>query len=170
MTSSMAAQYCLKCGSQMEFKELEGYTRQVCPNCGWVHYPQLKVGGSALIEQEGNLLLLKRAQNPWRGWWNFPAGYTEVNEDPAQTAVRETKEETGLDVEVERLLSAYFFDDDPRGNGLMVLYKCHVIGGSLTQTTEALEAKYFSPEMLPENIAGGGHDLAVKAWLEGSFG
>ncbi len=170
MTPATSAHYCLKCGTQMGHKELDGRSRAVCPNCGWIYYQQLKVGGGALIEQDGELLLLQRAHDPWRGWWNFPAGYTEVDEDPAHTAVRETKEETGLDVKVDRLLAAYFFDDDPRGNGLLALFQCKVVGGLLTLTDEIQQAKFFSPDAVPNKIAGGGHNRAVKNWVEGSFG
>lgn len=170
MTPATSAHYCLKCGTQMAHKELDGRSRAVCPNCGWIYYPHLKIGGGALIEQDGELLLLQRAHDPWRGWWNLPAGYTEVDEDPAHTAVRETKEETGLVVKVDRLLAAYFFDDDPRGNGLMVLYQCKVVGGQLTLTDETRQAKFFSPDAVPNKIAGGGHNRAAKNWVEGSFG
>ena len=154
----------------MNYKELDGYSRQICPKCGWIYYQHLKVGGGALIEQDGKLLLLQRANDPWRSWWYLPAGYTEVDEDPAQTAVRETKEETDLDVEVDRLLAAYFFDDDPRGNGLLVLFQCNVVGGVLTLNDETQQAKFFLPDSVPNKIAGGGHNHAVKNWAEGSFG
>lgn len=170
MTTTSSAHYCLKCGTEMTHKELDGRSREVCPNCGWTYYQHLKVGGGALIEQGGELLLLQRENHPWRGWWNLPAGYTEVDEDPAHTAVRETKEETGLDVKVDRLLAAYFFDDDPRGNGLFVLFQCKVVGGQLTLNDETQQAKFFSPDAIPNEIAGGGHNLAVKNWLERSFG
>lgn len=115
----------------MESKTLEGRAREICPACGWIHYEQLKVGAGVVIEQTETLLLLQRSRQPWRGSWNLPAGYVEVDEDPAGAAERETFEETGLQVKTSELLGTYYFDDDPRGNGVLLLYACVVMEGDL---------------------------------------
>ena len=160
----MNARYCVRCGARLEAKEIDQRQRLFCPRCGHVHYEQLKVGAGILIEREGCLLLLQRAHEPFLGCWNVPAGYSEADEHPAQTAVREAREETGLEVEVTRLEDIYFFDGDPRGNGLLILYRCRVIGGALSGSTEGVNPTYFPRDRIPEPLSGGGHDQAIRAW------
>jgi 8-oxo-dGTP diphosphatase len=141
--------------------------RSVCPDCGWVRYRQLKVGAGVLVQQDGALLLVQRGpgSDAFAGAWNLPAGYCEVDEPPSATAARETLEETGLHVEVVRLVNAYFFDDDLRGNGLLLVYEAGVLGGALqSDGIESAAIGFFLPEDLPEPLSGGGHDQAVLAW------
>lgn len=165
----MSQYFCLMCGSQMHNREIDGRQRAQCPDCGWVYYQHIKLSAAVLIEKDGQLLLLRRAQPPWQGSWNLPAGYLEVDETPEQAAVREVREETGLDVEIDRLLGNYFFDDDPRGNGLLVVFAGHSVGGRLIGSAESLGHAYFSPGVLPEKICGAGHSRVVQAWQRGDF-
>ena len=160
--------YCSECGARLGYKAMEGRRRAYCPRCGKVFYEQLKVGAGCLVEREGRLLLLRRARAPFEGKWNLPAGYVEIDEEPSETAVRETEEETGLQVEVGELVGLYFFDDDPRGNGLLIVYRCKVVGGEMRETAEGREGTFFSREALPDDLAGGGHDRAIREWGEAS--
>ena len=160
----------MQCGTEMIKKTVDRYECEVCPSCNWVCYQKLKVGAGALIGRDGKLLMLQRSQEPWQGWWNLPAGYTEIDEAPASTAVREAKEETGLVVKSMRFLGQYFFDNDPRGNGLLLLFYCSVISGDLILNHESLKAQYFLPDEIPLNkIAGGGHQQAIRDWMESVF-
>ena len=156
--------FCPDCGAPLEDREIEGRLRRYCPHCGRFHYEQLKVGAGALIEREGRLLLLRRAHEPFHGCWNLPAGYVEVDEDPAQAAVREAYEEAGLAVAVDGLVGVHFFADDPRGNGILIVYRCHVTGGEAAASAEGVAPTFFARQELPEALAGGGHDQAVWAW------
>lgn len=158
--------FCEVCGERLEHVVLEGRTRDKCPSCERVHYDQPKVGAGTLIVQDGRLLLLRRAIEPYLGCWNLPAGYAEVDEAPGETAVRETLEETGLEVELGALINVYFFTDDPRGNGLLILYAANIIGGTLRGSSETAIPTFFSVHDLPKNIGGGGHDVAVRDWQE----
>lgn len=162
----MKMHHCLSCGCTLELRMLDQRQRESCPACGWVYYPQLKVGAGMLIEQDGRLLLLQRAQPPWAGCWNLPAGYVEADEDPARAAEREALEETGLVVRATRLVEACYFDDDPRGNGIMLVYAGELIGGELRGSTEALCWRYFSPEEIPPALAGAGDDRAIRHWKD----
>ncbi|MFC2029532.1 NUDIX domain-containing protein [Chloroflexota bacterium] len=130
-------------------------------------YRQLKVGAGVLIELDSQLLLVQRgdAADAFPGTWNLPAGYCESDEAPAITAEREATEETGLRVRAGRLRGAHFFDDDPRGNGVLFVYDAQVEGGELRcDGLEAQAARYFSPEAVPKALCGGGHDKAIAAW------
>jgi ADP-ribose pyrophosphatase YjhB (NUDIX family) len=146
---------------------LEGRQRSICPSCGWVYYPQLKMGAGVRLLQAGRLLLLRRAHEPFQGAWCLPAGYVEADEPPPRAAERETLEETGLVVRATRLVDAYYFDDDPRGNGIFLVYDCAVIGGQLSsESAESVALAYFAPTEIPGPLAGGGHDQAIHAWQE----
>jgi tRNA(Arg) A34 adenosine deaminase TadA/ADP-ribose pyrophosphatase YjhB (NUDIX family) len=167
--AAAAAGFCPHCGAALEECTLEGRPRRLCPQCGRVHYEQLKVGAGALIERAGRLLLVRRTQEPFRDCWNLPAGYVEADESPEAAAVRETYEETGLEVVVDGLVGVYFFADDPRGNGIMVLYRCRETGGRLAASEEGVAPAWFAPAEIPPHLAGGGHDQAVRAWAGGSL-
>lgn len=156
--------FCASCGTPLEWREFEHKQRPYCPQCRQVHYAQLKVGVGGLIEQDGRLLLLQRTHAPFEHCWNLPAGYAEIDESPLQTAVREVCEETGLRVGVEGLIDVYFFADDPRGNGILIVYRCRSVGGELTATAEGANPTFFAARDIPQNLAGGGHDQAILAW------
>jgi len=165
----MRSHFCLECGTQMVLQLIEGREREQCPRCGWIHYLHVKLSAAVLIEEQGQLLLLQRAHQPWKGSWNLPAGYVEVDETPEQAAVREAGEETGLEIEVERLLGNVFVDDDPRGNGLLVVFSGKAVGGRLTGSAESMAYGYFPPEALPNPLCGAGHTQVIQAWQRGEF-
>ena len=159
--------YCSQCGAELAEQQVEGRERPVCVACGQVVYAQLRVGAGALIERDGALLLLKRSHSAtaFSGTWNLPSGYCEADEPPPVAAAREAAEETSLQVKIGHLAGAYFFDDDPRGSGLLLVYKGTVSGGELqVDGTEAVGAGYFLPGYLPQPLCGGGHDQAIGAW------
>ena len=126
----------------------------------------IKVGAGALIELNNKILLLQRTQAPFANCWNLPAGYVEADESPIQAVVREVYEEVGLQVEIANLVDIYFFNDDPRGNGILVVYNCVIIGGALIESDEAIAPTYFSYNDIPKSLAGGGHNQAIRAWQE----
>ena len=158
--------YCIQCGSPLEEREIEGRLRQVCPRCGYVAYRQLKVGAGALVEQEGRILLVQRGPEAvFPGTWSLPAGYCEADESPQAAAAREVAEETGLQVRVGRLFDIYYFDDDPRGNGLLIVYEAEVLGGELRPDgQETTFAGFFAPDEVPGSICGAGHARLIDAW------
>ena len=156
--------FCPDCGTGLELREFEQKQRDSCPRCRRIHYVQLKVGAGALIEQDGTLLLIQRTSAPFQHCWNLPAGYVEADESPVETVIRETYEEIGLRVEAKGLVDVYFFADDPRGNGILIVYECCPVGGELRASQEAVNPTFFAVGDIPENLAGGGHDQAVLAW------
>jgi 8-oxo-dGTP pyrophosphatase MutT (NUDIX family) len=96
----------------------------------------------------------------------LPAGYAEADEAPLETVVREVYEETGLRVEPEDLVDVYYFDDDPRGNGILIVYECRPVGGVLRATREGADPAFFGPSEVPKDLSGGGHDQAIRAWRD----
>jgi ADP-ribose pyrophosphatase YjhB (NUDIX family) len=157
--------FCLRCGGTLVERELAGHLRQACPACGWVAYPQPKLGAAVLVERDGLLLVQRGPGTAFAGDWCLPSGYCEADESPPVTAARETAEETGLAVRVSSLFNAFPFDDDPRGNGVLLVYWATPTGGSLrVDGQEAVDVGFFPADALPAPLSGGGHDRAVAAW------
>jgi 8-oxo-dGTP diphosphatase len=168
--------HCSWCGEILSEVQLEGRSRAACPSCGRVAYQQLKVGAGVLVQRQRELLLLQRGpgSDAFPSTWCLPAGYCEVDESPAVAAARETREETGLQVQVGRLVDVYFFDDDPRGNGLLVVYQADVIGKDRARDSDAAgeiaATGFFPGHDLPAPLCGGGHDQAISAWRDRGVG
>lgn len=150
----------------MKTSIMENRERKLCPKCGWIYYEHLKVGAGVLLEENGAILMVRRTIEPWKGFWYLPAGYVEADETPQEAAIRETREETGLIVRLTKLEDVYHFDDDPRGNGLLILYSAVKCGGVLSISNETSEIRYFHPSELPVDIAGKAHQNAVEDWLK----
>jgi ADP-ribose pyrophosphatase YjhB (NUDIX family) len=101
---------------------------------------------------EGKILLTKREDFEV---WCLPSGGVEEGESLAEAAIRETKEETGIDIQLTRLVGVY-----SRLGGIpdvhAVLYEAKPTGGELkTQPNETIEVAYFSFDELPQEIAFG---------------
>ena len=159
--------YCPRCGHALDERQVSGRVRRICSACGRVAYRQLKVGAGALLEKDGRLLLVQRSLDAlvFPGDWCLPAGYCECDEPPEITAARETCEEIGLKVAVGKLFGAFFFDDDPRGNGILLVYRARAVRGELRlEESEVSAVSVFAPDALPRDLAGGGHDQAIATW------
>jgi len=160
--------FCFDCGTLLELRNFDQRPREVCPACGWIYYPQLKVGAGVVIEHDGKLLLLQRNHEPWKGAWNIPAGYVEADEDPRDAAQREVREETGLEVEIGELFKVYYYTDDPRGNGVALIYYATALSGTIRLDAESQAARYFAWHEIPTALAGGGHDQVILEWQQNS--
>ncbi len=104
------------------------------------------VGALATIfDDQGRVLLVHQTYKGSK--WAWPGGIVEEDEAPWDTAVREVKEETGLDVQVVRLVSIYHVADR---NSLGLQFLCRVVGGELqVDGHEISEAAFFDPARLP---------------------
>jgi 8-oxo-dGTP pyrophosphatase MutT (NUDIX family) len=115
----------------------------------------LRVSATAFIRDDaGRVLLQQRSDN---GFWNLPGGGLELGESVAQACVREVREETGLEVEVLRLIGVYSAPEIttmsyPDGRVIQYvtsLFECRVIGGKLEVDAESLALNWFDPLELP---------------------
>ena len=104
-----------------------------------------RIGVSALIFQDGHVLLAHRRDIDW---WNLPGGGMEIGETVEEALRREVREETGLEVELEQLVGVY---SKPQKQEIVLSFRCHVLGGKLTATEESRECRYFAPHTLPSN-------------------
>ena len=141
--------YCPRCGTPVIHKDLFGRVRAVCPQCGWIHFIDPKVAAAVLIEQDRRVLLVRRAGEPFRGFWSLPAGFINGGEDPAEAAVRECLEETGLMVRVTRVLDIISGKEHPRGADFIIVYQAEVISGELKPDDDADAVEWFERGSLP---------------------
>jgi ADP-ribose pyrophosphatase YjhB (NUDIX family) len=108
---------------------------------------KFEVGVHAVVFDKENRILLVHRRD--MDLWDLPGGGLDPGEIPTEAAVRETKEETGLDVEVERLFIVAVAPE----NLLGFTFYCRVVGGEATPTDESDDVRYFSLDGLPENIS-----------------
>jgi len=153
--------HCPKCGATLSEVHLEGRGRLVCDACGFVFYRNPAPAAGVIIVEDGALLWVKRKFSPREGMWSLPAGFLEYDEHVEECAVRETKEETGLDVELTGLFNAYMAMDDPRVRVVLLLYTARRVGGELEPGDDAVEARFFPIDDPPEEIAFQAHRLAL---------
>jgi 8-oxo-dGTP diphosphatase len=100
-----------------------------------------------IIPSEGRVVLIRRGSDPYEGQWALPGGFVEVGETVEQAAVREAAEETGLAVELARLVGVYSdHGRDPRGHNVSVAFLARVLSGELSAATDAAEASLLDPD------------------------
>ncbi len=106
--------------------------------------PKLVV--DVVIPAQRGVVLIRRAAEPFRGQWALPGGFVEVGETVEEAADREAAEETGLAVEVARLVGVYSQPErDPRGHNVSVAFLATVVGGELAAATDAAEVAVLDP-------------------------
>ncbi len=107
--------------------------------------PKLMV--DVVIPSGRGIVLIRRAGDPFEGQWALPGGFVEVGETVEAAAAREAAEETGLAVELARLVGVYSDPDrDPRGHNVSVAFLARVVGGDLVAATDAAEVAVLDPD------------------------
>lgn len=161
----MDVRYCPKCATELECRFEGERERPTCPACGFVVYSNPVVGAGALVETQGRVVLVRRGVEPQAGYWSLPSGYVESDELAEEAAVRETLEETGLEVQIDDMLGVYSFGQEPP-TGVLILYAAHTIGGKLCAGDDAQEVMAFAPDDLPpdDQIAFRTHLQALHDW------
>jgi len=107
-----------------------------------------KGGAFAIIFNDKKEVLLCHRTD--RDLWNLPGGRQEKGEAPWDTAIRETIEEVGLEVKIEKLVGQYF---KPEANENCYAYLCSVVAGEPKLSNEADDIQYFAVDVLPENMS-----------------
>ena len=97
--------YCSECGAKVRVNMPPGDTKpqHVCTSCHTIHYQNPRVVAGCLVSSEDRVLLCRRAIEPRRGFWTFPAGFQELGESTSECAIRETLEETNANVEIDSM-------------------------------------------------------------------
>ena len=151
--------FCPRCGGGLDKKVIKANepARLVCRSCAFIFYQDPKVVAGTIFMLDGGIVLLKRGVEPALGKWVFPGGYVDRGESVRDAAVRETREESQLEVKLGPLLNVYTY---PRSPNVVIVYTAQVVGGELAAADESLEARIFAPKELPW------HDLAFESTKE----
>ncbi|HLY75546.1 MAG TPA: NUDIX hydrolase [Planctomycetota bacterium] len=169
MAPILDPKFCSRCGAPMTKAIPPGDSkpRHVCTKCAFVHYLDPKVACGTISETDGKIVLIERGIEPRRGFWSFPCGFMEVDETTEQAALRETKEETGLDVELEDHLGTYSYPDNFYGGSIVVVvYRAKILGGTLLADDDCSDAKLVAPKEIPwDQLAFKSSVSAVQDWL-----
>jgi ADP-ribose pyrophosphatase YjhB (NUDIX family) len=127
---------------------------------------------AVVTDNEGKILLHRRSDNDL---WALPGGAMEIGESISETVVREVKEETGLDVVIERLVGIYTnpkhvvaFSDGEVRQEFSICFACRAVGGTLTISDESFEASFFAPEAISRLAMHESIRLRIKHFLEHS--
>lgn len=118
----------------------------------WVHFlaakivrPKFRAAVAAVIfDEQGRILLFKHTYRKFE--WGLPAGGLEHREQPIDAIQREFLEETGMQIQVERLLTAVSARED---HNISMIYLCKIVSGEFKESNEISEMRYFPVTELP---------------------
>jgi len=161
----MKARFCSQCGEEVVVRPEDGREREVCSACATVFYRNpLPVVASVVIDRERRVLLVKRGQEPHAGMWCLPIGFAELGETIHEAALRELREEAGIEGEVIALLDADSFESGHYGDLLIVSFEVEKTGGVETPGDDAVDVRYFHLDGLPP-LAFASNERALEVYV-----
>jgi 8-oxo-dGTP diphosphatase len=124
--------------------------REVCSVCGEVFYHNpLPAAAALVLDGERRVLLVKRGIDPNKGAWCLPIGFAETGETIAEAALRELREETGVNGHILRLIDADSWKSSVYGDLLVVTFEVEKLSGTEAPGDDAEEVGYFAIDRLP---------------------
>lgn len=146
-------------------KQVDGRHRLFCEQCGIPIYEN-PVPATCLVTVDANsrLLLVRRSVEPKKGFWCLPGGFMELGETPEAAALRELREETGLDGKIDRLLGVAATNSAQYDTVLMVGFLVKSFSGTLTAGDDAEAVQWFGTADLPE-IAFDSHRQFISQYF-----
>ncbi len=162
--------FCIACGGALisSLPSDSGGSPLVCSRCGLPTYQDPKVAVAVAVrDRDGQVLLMRRAQRDQaHGLWILPGGHVDRGEELTSAALREVREETGLRVDLGRLLGVYSYPGNPV---VLVAYAALSLGGDYRASREALEMNFFPPAQIPwDSLGYASTGDALRAMLERS--
>jgi len=142
--------FCSYCGQKVIERTVEGRVHSCCQKCDRIHYDNPFPAVAALVlNQDNQLLLVKRSVEPARGKWCLPGGFIEIDESIEEAVLRELEEETGLRGEINGLVD--FFSQRSEHYGAIIIfgYRVKILGGELKAGDDAQEAGFFNFDSFP---------------------
>jgi 8-oxo-dGTP diphosphatase len=147
--SVISYRFCPACGGRLHARALKAGDpeRLVCEACAFIFYMDPKVAvGTVIRADDERVVLVRRAIEPGYGLWVFPGGYVDRGEQILDAALREAREESGLDIRIDRLLNVYSYGGVAP---IIIVYAATIVGGALCTDDECLEARWFARDEIP---------------------
>ena len=157
--------FCSGCGETVARLVPRGDDKErwVCQSCGIVHYQNPKIVVGCVPEQDGKILLCKRAIEPRSGFWTLPAGFMELGESIAEGAARETLEEACATVEIGRLFASV----DAIYAGQLHLFFTAKLLSDFSAGDESLDVALFDAADIPwDDLAFATNRFALEKYVE----
>jgi 8-oxo-dGTP diphosphatase len=156
-------QHCPRCGAALRGVE----NRVECDSCGFVHYSSSRPTASAFVlDEDGRILLARRAYEPDAGKWDVPGGFLEEGEDPVEGLRRELREEAAIEIDVGDFVGVFVdtYDDLPNPSHVLnLVWEARIAEGEPTPDDDVSELRWFPKDALPKDV-----DLAFR-WLAKSL-
>lgn len=149
--SYQGVNYCLRCGNAMQAQtDGEDKLRMRCTKCGWTYYKNpIPAAACVIINEQKQLLVIKRKFAPNPGEWALPSGYIEIDQTPEAAAIAEMEEETGLIGEIEEFID-YRPNPSPLYEQVISFgFLMKIVGGELKAGDDAEVAKFVDLDKLP---------------------
>jgi len=160
--------FCPRCAGDLQAEP----GRVECGRCGYVMYANAAPTACALVvDDDRRLLLARRAAEVEHGKWDIPGGFVEENEHPLDAAIRELREETGLEIEPTRFFGVWMdrYGDGPDARATVNLYwLARAVGGEPEAADDVSELGWFAPDELPprDEIAFENVPEVLAAWRD----
>jgi ADP-ribose pyrophosphatase YjhB (NUDIX family) len=138
---------CPRCRAELQHKSVS----VKCPSCGLsVHASPAPTASAILVDEEGRVLLTRRAGDPGEGLWDLPGGFLEEDEDALGTLARELREELGVELEPGRLVGSF---PDRYGEGgpwtINFYWEARIVSGEPTPADDVADLDWFPRDALP---------------------
>ncbi len=149
--SPAAFRFCPRCADELIIDERHGRPRPTCGSCGFVQFMNPVAGVAVVIrDDDGRVLLGRRASGKYAGQWCIPCGYVEWGEEIREAGRRELEEETGLVATTGRVIAAHSNFHDAVLHTVGIWFEGVVTGGTLeAKDGELTELAYFDPSEAP---------------------
>ncbi|MFC1840828.1 NUDIX domain-containing protein [Thermodesulfobacteriota bacterium] len=160
--------HCPVCGNELQSSVMKNNEppRLVCrdESCRFVFYLDPKLVACAIVEKDNKIILLKRALSPEKGKWVMPGGYVDRGEVVEDAAVRETREECKVDIELKKILGVYSYDGYLE---VVIVYLAEYKSGELAAGDENTDVRLLDPGEIPwDNLAFESTRDALKDYCE----
>lgn len=151
---ALAAGFCPECGHPLALEHRGGRERPVCLACGYVRYRNPAAGVAVVIhDRDGGVLLGRRARGEYAGLWCIPCGYVEWDEDVRAAAIRELREETGLEVALGPVVAVHSNFHNAKQHTVGIWFAGTITGGELQPEDDELDALAYCDPAAPPPLA-----------------
>jgi ADP-ribose pyrophosphatase YjhB (NUDIX family) len=156
--------YCPRCGAALRAEP----NCVECDSCGFSQYASSQPTASAFVlDDEGRILLARRAYEPDVGKWDVPGGFLEEGEDPVQGLRRELREEAGIEIDLGDFVGVFtdtYGDSPDEKHVLNLVWEARIASGTPEPDDDVAELRWFPKDALPEDV-----ELAFR-WLAKTLG